>query len=112
MVSIPHELCDAQHDVCLYIDIMYVSGMLFLTTISKDIKYCAATWVADHTAPAIASLVESIQKLYQQAGFHIMEVCTDHEFKPVLHVLQDDGWSFMTNLTSAQEHVPEAQIIA
>ena len=28
VVSIPHELCDAQHKVCLYIDRMYVNGML------------------------------------------------------------------------------------
>ena len=37
MVSIPHELHDAQCDVCLYIDVMYVNGMPFLTTISKNI---------------------------------------------------------------------------
>ena len=38
MVSIPHELHDTQHNVCLYIDIMYINGMPFLTTISKNIK--------------------------------------------------------------------------
>ena len=30
VVSIPHELHDAQHDVCLYIDIMYINGIPFL----------------------------------------------------------------------------------
>ena len=35
MVLIPHKLHDTQYDVCLYIDIMYVNGMPFLTTISK-----------------------------------------------------------------------------
>ena len=38
-----------------------------------------------------------------------MEVYANHEFKPVLQVLQDNGWSFMTNLANAQEHVPEAE---
>ena len=109
MVSIPHELHDTQCDVCLYIDIMYVNGMPFLTTISKNIKYCTAMWVADDTAPTITSLVESILKLYQQASFQVMEVCTDCKFKPVLQVLQEDGWSFMTNLANALEHVPEAE---
>ena len=109
MVSIPHELWDTQHDVCLYIDIMYVNGMPFLTTISKNIMYHTTMWVADHTAPTIAFLVESILKLYHQAGFQVTEVCTDHEFKPVLQVLQDSGWSFMTNLANPQEHVPEAE---
>ena len=63
---------------------MYVNGMLFLITISKNIKYHAAMWVADCTAPTITSLVESILKLYQRAGFQVTEVCADHEFNPVL----------------------------
>ena len=109
MVSIPHELCDTQHDVCLYIDIMYVNGMLFSTTISKNIKYHTAMWVADHTARTITSLIESILKLYQQAAFQVMKVCADCEFKPVLQVLQGGGCSFMTNHANAQEHVPEAE---
>ena len=109
VVSIPHKLHDAEHDVCLYIDIMYINGMPFLTTISKNIKYCTAMWVADRTASTITSLVESVLKLYQQAGFQVTEVCTNHKFKPVLQVFQDDGWSFMTNLANAQEHVPEAE---
>ena len=32
MVSIPHEFHDTQHDVGLYIDIKYINGMPFLTT--------------------------------------------------------------------------------
>ena len=80
MVSIPHELHDAQCNVCLYIDIMHINGMPFLTILSKNIKYHTTTWVADCTAPTIASLVESILKLYQQAGFQDMEVCADCKF--------------------------------
>ena len=38
-----------------------------------------------------------------------MEVYANRKFKPVLQVLQDNGWSFMTNLANAQEHVPEAK---
>ena len=106
VVSIPHELCDAQQDVCLYTGIMYINGMPFLTTISKNIKYCTTICIVDHTAPTITSLVESVLKLYQWAGFQVMQVCTSCKFKPVL---QDDGWSFMTNLANAQEHVPEAE---
>ena len=71
MVSIPHELCDTQCDVCLYIDIMNVNGIPFLATISKIIKYDTAMWVADCTAPTIAMLVESVLKLYQWAGFQV-----------------------------------------
>ena len=91
MVSIPHEICDAQCDICLYIDTMYINGMPFLTTISKNMKYCTGMRVTDCTAPTITSLVESIQKLYKWASFQVTEVCADHKFKPVLRVLQDNG---------------------
>ena len=109
MELVPHELHDTQCNVCLYIDIMYINGMPFLTAISKNIKYDTAMWVADCMAPTIANLIESVLKLYNWAGFQVKEVCTDCEFKPVLHVLQDSGWSFTTNLTNAQEHVLEAE---
>ena len=109
MVLIPHELCDTQHNVCLYIDIIYINGMPFLTTISKNIKYHTAMSVANHMAPTITNLVESVQKLYHQAGFQVTDVCANCKFKPVLHILQDSGWSFTTNLASTQEHVPEAE---
>ena len=109
MVSISHKLCDAQHDVCLYIGILYVNSMPSLATKSKIIIYCTAMWVADCTAPTITSLVESILKLYQQASFKVMGVCTNCKTKPVFKVLQDNGWFFMTNLANAQEHVPEAE---
>ena len=109
MVSFPHKLCGAQHDVCLYLDIMYINGMPLLTTISKNVKYWTAMWVADCTAPTIASLVESVLKLYQWASFQVTEVCTDCEFKPELQVLQNYRWSFMANLANTQEHTPEAK---
>ena len=109
MVLILHKLCDTQCNVSLYIDIMYVNGMPFYTTISKNIKYRTSMWVADCSAPTIASLVESVLKLYQWASFQVTEVCADCKFKPVLHILQDSRWSFMTNLANTQEHVPEAE---
>ena len=56
VVSIPHELHDTQHNVCLYIDMMYINGMPFLATILKNIKYHTAMWVADHMAPTTATL--------------------------------------------------------
>ena len=88
---------------------MYVNGMPFLTTISKNIKYHTAMWMGNCMAPTIANLVESVLKLYHQVSFQVTKVCADCEFMPVLHILQDGGWSFMTNLANAQEHVPEAK---
>ena len=89
--------------------VLPTNGMPFLTTISKNIKYHTAMWVADHMAPTIATLVESVLKLYSRASFQVKEVCANYKFKPVLYIFQDCGWSFMTNLANAQEHVPESE---
>ena len=66
VVSIPHKLHDAQHNVCLYIDIMYIHGMPFLTTISKNIKYCTAicsmpllSYVLTHDEATLSNTVHS-----------------------------------------------------
>ena len=75
---------------------MYINGMPFLTSISKNIKYHTAMWVADHTVSTIASLVESILKLYQQASFQVTEVCANHKYKPVLQVLQNNGYDIIS----------------
>ena len=88
---------------------MFVNGMPFLTTISMNINYHTALCVADHIAPTIATLFGSILKQYKWAGFQVMEVCTNCEFKPVLQVSHNNEGSFKTNLANAQEHVPEAE---
>ena len=116
VVSIPHELCDTQHDVCLYIVVMYINGMPFLTTISKNIKYRTAMWVADHMAPTIANLVESVLKLYSRASFQVKEVClitnssqfstssktVDGPLQPILLILRNMFLKLSAIITSSR----------
>jgi hypothetical protein len=45
VVSLPAELINAQRDVVLSIDTLFVNGMAFLTTISAHIRYRTAQWV-------------------------------------------------------------------
>ena len=48
-------------------------------------------WVADHNPTSFSSQVDSIFKLYHQAGFQVTKVCADQD------------------LANAQEHVPETE---
>ena len=84
-------------DVIHNMIIMYVNGTPFLTTISKNIKYCTAMWVANCTALTIANLVESVLKLYHWASFEVTEVCVDHEFKPALYPHPPRQWMVLHN---------------
>ena len=94
VVSIPHELCDSQYDVSILTSCM---SMVCLSSLQYP------------RILSFANLVESVHKLYSRVSFQVTEVCANHNFKPVLHVLQDSGWSFMTNLANTQEHVPEGE---
>ena len=103
VVSIPHELHDTQCDVCLYIDKMYINGMPFLTTISNNIKYCTGMWVADCTAPTIASLVECILKLYQQLAFKLwksVQIANSNQFSKSSKMVDGPSWPFLPMLSS------------
>jgi hypothetical protein len=54
-IKIPPELIQAQQDVVLCMDTMYINGMSFLTTISRHIMYRTTEWVPNKTAKAYRS---------------------------------------------------------
>jgi hypothetical protein len=49
LVEIPSELKEAQHDVDLCVDTMFVNELPFLTTISKRIMYRTPSWIPTQT---------------------------------------------------------------
>ena len=87
---------------------MYVNGMPFLTTISKNIKYHTAMWVADCTAPTITYLVESVLKIIStgQLPGH-GSVCRLRIQASSPHPPR--WWMVLHDLANAQEQVTEAE---
>ena len=108
VVSIPPELIQAQRNVHLCMDTMFVNGMPFLTTISKNIYYRTATFVTARTVAAYQLQVREVLQVYARAGFRVTEISADREYLPVLNPLMDE-FGFRANYASAQEHVPPAE---
>ena len=44
-IEVPRELIASQYAIILCVDIMYVNGLTFLTTISKNLKYRTAQYI-------------------------------------------------------------------
>jgi hypothetical protein len=107
-IKIPPELIQAQQDVVLCMDTMYINGMSFLTTISRHIMYRTTEWVPNKTAKAYRSALDNVFRLYNLAGFRIRSIHCDNEYRSLMQELETI-YEVKMNYSNAQEHVPEVE---
>ena len=105
IVAIPPELTRAQKHVELFVDIFYVNGITFLSTLSRHIKYRTATHILDRTVKQYTAALSKLFALYEKANFVVTKITADREFKPILETFP----KLDLNLASALEHVPAAE---
>ena len=108
VVSIPPELMKIHHNIELCIDTLFVNGLPFLTTISKNIKYRTATFLETRTKDGYYKAIDEVFKLYNDAGFTIKIICADNEFKPIFDAIKHDLGVTM-RYAPAEGHNPEAE---
>lgn len=107
IVEIPPELKEAQRDIDLCFDIMFVNGWPFLVSVSKRLKYRTVELISSRKMDECKQKLNNIIKIYHNAGFKIQTISCDNEFKPLRSFMLDHG--ITPNFSSAQEHVPEAE---
>jgi hypothetical protein len=108
MVEIPPELKDAQQNVDLCFDTLFINGMAILSTISKRIKYRTIEWLPERTMEAYKNALKNIIKIYNEAGFKVSTLSCDREYIPLINEIQEE-FNITPNYPSSQEHVPEAK---
>ena len=108
-VEIPPELKLNQQLVDLCIDAFFVNGITFLGSISKRLQYRKADHVATRQASDYRSALATTLRLYMRAGFQLIWIHADREFRPVLKAMQDE-YEFIPIFSSAQAHVPDAEM--
>ena len=109
-IAIPEELYAKQQDIVLCIDGIKVNGMLFLTTVSKNIFYRTAQYVESKSISRFKEALKEIIMLYNKAGFKIKEIRSDNEFRPLQEALLND-FGICMNFSNPQEHVPVLEIL-
>ena len=107
-IEIPPELLKAQENVTLCIDGMWVNGLQFLTTVSKNIKYRTATYLPNKKMETYKLQLKDIAKLYNKGGFVISQIKADNEFKPLIGPLEDELDTTM-DFANPQDHVSPAE---
>ena len=82
---------------------MFVRGIPFLVTLSRNIKMITSEYVPSRTAQQLANSLTKIVNTYASGGFVIDLALIDMEFDKVRDKLE----IIEVNTTAAREHVPE-----
>ncbi|KAL7529447.1 hypothetical protein ACHAXR_002971 [Thalassiosira sp. AJA248-18] len=68
-ISIPANLITNHKYLTLVADVMFVSGLPFLITLSRGVRFTTVTFVPSRTAAELANSIKQVIKLYKRAGF-------------------------------------------
>jgi hypothetical protein len=106
--EVPKELIDAQKNVTLCVDIMFLDEVAFLVTVSKYIKYITLRFLEDQKSGTIMKALQHVFTTYKAAGFAIKEVHCDRGFVTLESDIERE-FDAKVNLTAAQEHQPDIE---
>ena len=106
---IPKQLLQRHKHVLLTADIFFVNQIPFLLTLSHNIDFTSATHLADRKIHTVFKAFKEVWKFYRQRGFKIQALCADGKFSPLANIIGDLPEAPTTNLTAANEHVPEIE---
>ena len=76
----PEELKQAQRDVHLCFDIMYIQIQMVLVTVSKNIKYISIDPIKERSRKLVSVTLDKVFKTYNQSEFRIHTVYAYPEF--------------------------------
>jgi hypothetical protein len=99
-VDIPRAILDMHLCVTLVANVMFVNGISFLVTVSRNINLITIEHAPHCTAAKLCYLLERIIRVYARAGFTIQTILMDNEFEKV----KDNIPMVNLNTPAAGEH--------
>ena len=100
---IPKDFYKLHHFVTLTADIMYVNGVVLLTTLFRKIKLQTMEHIQFQTAASLSKALTKVMKLYVRGGFIVNLIMMDGKF-----VKLESSFDLVEiNTTAACEHIGE-----
>jgi hypothetical protein len=84
VINIPRELIAKQNAIRLCVDSMNVSGLNFITTISKHLHYRTAQYIMNKSPEEYANVLNKSILLYRNASFLVTHIYCDDEFRTLM----------------------------
>ena len=80
----PKSVIDRNKTVTLAVDVFFVDGTGFLMTVSRNIKFITAEYVATRTAKNLSIHMDCVTQVYKRAGFNVRTILMDGDVRHVL----------------------------
>jgi hypothetical protein len=106
-VSIPRSIITDHQRVVLCADVMTVNKIPFFVTISRKIKFGTVEAIKNMKNSTLTEAILQVKRVYAKRGFIIDTMLLDGQFESLRNTLAGHG--IHTNVTSANEHVPEIE---
>ena len=103
-MAVPKSVIDCNKTVTLAVDMFFVDGTGFLMTVSRNIKFITAEYVATRTAKNLSIHMDRVTQVYKRAGFNVRTILMDGEFEKIMDLMLQ----VVCNMTAAKEHVSKA----
>jgi hypothetical protein len=104
-VERPKDIVALNRDVTLTEDVMFVDGLGFLVTASRNIKFTTNEYVPKRSKANLTNSLKKVFEIYSKRGFTIKTALMDREFE----CMRDDIRGVTLNTTATSEHVPEIE---
>jgi hypothetical protein len=107
VADVPYDIIKTHRNVTVCFDIMFVNKILFLITVSRNIRFGTTKRLLSRKADVAGKALLRVIRFYRQRGFRVKEGHGDGEFEPLRSDLADAHTQL--NVTAEDEHVPEAE---
>jgi hypothetical protein len=115
---VPIEVTQAiyeKQNIILAVDIMQVTGLNFLVTVSRSIKFITVMYLVKRKKKTIVEAMRQAITIYKGRGHAVTEtedrpihtILADNEFAAIRDEMEADG--IQVNLTAKSKHVPEVE---
>ena len=121
ITRIPKEILKDYKNITLCIDVMFVNGIKFLLTVSRNIDFVTAQYVPSKKYSGYIKPIEAVCNMYAKRGFSVTTILADAEFQHLETFLNKTGGRIgyiapngnavqpTVNTTAENEHVEEAE---
>ncbi len=103
--GVPPDIMALHEQVTLAIDIMFVSSISFLVTISRDMKFGTVERLPNRQIPILLTCLKKVLQVYTVREFHVTTILVDPKFQTLI----SDFPGHQLNCYGADENVPEIE---
>lgn len=90
LITIPKELKAKNQKIQLYIDMIYINGMVFLTSIGCPVYYRKCSYLKEETDDEIYKVLDKAMRTYNRNNYDIARIEYDGGFKSMMDELKDE----------------------